>query len=90
VYFYLSQDAEGYAKACAALAGSAGETLDVKSLRIPVSIVTGEEDKVSSPALCQKYSEATGGGHVEVLRNVGHWHLFEDVDQTVKAVLAQI
>ncbi|KAJ6071437.1 hypothetical protein N7499_009451 [Penicillium canescens] len=86
----LSQDAEGYAKACAALAGSAGETLDVKSLRIPVSFVTGEEDKVSSPALCQKYSEATGGGHVEVLRKVGHWHLFEDVDQTVKAVLAQI
>lgn len=86
----LSQDPEGYAKACAALAGSATDPMDVKSLRIPVSIVTGEEDKVGTPALCQKYSEATGGGHVEVLKNVGHWHLFEDVEGTVKAVLAQI
>lgn len=86
----LSQDAEGYAKACAALAGSASETLDVASLRISVSFVTGEEDKVSPPALCEKYSQATGGGNVQVLKNVGHWHLFEDVDQTVSAVLAQI
>ncbi|KAK4932278.1 hypothetical protein LTR66_015980 [Elasticomyces elasticus] len=86
----LSQDAEGYAKACAALAGSASEILDVAQLRIPVSFVTGEEDKVSPPALCEKYSQATGGGHVEVLKNVGHWHLLEDVDQTVSAVLAQI
>ncbi|KAJ5758786.1 hypothetical protein N7520_005942 [Penicillium odoratum] len=86
----LSQDAEGYAKACAALAGSATDPLDVKSLRIPLSIVTGEEDKVSPPSLCQKYSQVTGGGHVEVLKDVGHWHLFEDVEGTVKAVLAQI
>lgn len=86
----LSQDAEGYAKACTALAGSATETLDVKSLRIPISFITGEDDKVGPPAICQKYSEATGGGSVQVLKNVGHWHLFEDVDRTVKAVLAQI
>ncbi|RAQ60934.1 fumarylacetoacetate hydrolase [Aspergillus flavus] len=86
----LSQDPEGYAKACAALAGSATDPLDIKSLRIPVSIVTGEEDKIGTPALCQKYSEATGGSHVEVLKDVGHWHLFEDVEGTVKAVLTQI
>ncbi|OJJ69693.1 hypothetical protein ASPBRDRAFT_46050 [Aspergillus brasiliensis CBS 101740] len=86
----LGQDPEGYAKACAALAASADDPLDIKSLRIPVSIVTGEEDKVSPPALCQKYSETTGGGHVDVLKDVGHWHLFEDVEGTVKAVLAQI
>lgn len=86
----LGQDAEGYAKACAALAESASDVLDVKSLKPPVSFVTGEEDKVGPPALCQRYSEATGGGHVEVLKDVGHWHLFEDVDRSVKAVLAQI
>ncbi|GKZ23784.1 hypothetical protein AbraIFM66951_004626 [Aspergillus brasiliensis] len=86
----LGQDPEGYAKACAALAASADDPLDITSLRIPVSIVTGEEDKVSPPALCQKYSEATGGGHVEVLKDVGHWHLFEDAEGTVKAILAQI
>lgn len=86
----LSQDAEGYAKACTALAQSAHDILDVKSLKMPVFFVTGEEDKVSPPALCQKYSEATGGGHVEVLKDVGHWHLFEDTDRTVKAVLANI
>lgn len=86
----LGQDAEGYAKACAALAGSASEILDISSLKIPVSFVTGEDDKVSPPTLCQKYSEATGGGHVEVLKNVGHWHLFEDPDRTVSAVSAQL
>ncbi|KAH8434332.1 bifunctional fumarylacetoacetate hydrolase/alpha/beta hydrolase family protein [Aspergillus melleus] len=86
----LSQDAEGYAKACAALAGSAADILYVARLRIPVSFVTGEEDKVSPPALCQKYSQATGDGHVEVLQNVAHWHLFEDEDRVVQAVLAHI
>lgn len=86
----LSQDAEGYAKACTALAQSAHDILDVKSLKMPVCFVTGDEDKVSPPALCQKYSEATGGGHVEVLKDVGHWHLFEATDRTVKAVLARI
>jgi 2-keto-4-pentenoate hydratase/2-oxohepta-3-ene-1,7-dioic acid hydratase in catechol pathway/pimeloyl-ACP methyl ester carboxylesterase len=86
----LGQDAEGYAKACAALAGSASEILDISSLKIPVSFVTGEDDKVSPPTLCQKYSEARGGGNVEVLKNVGHWHLFEDPDRTVNAVSAQL
>jgi pimeloyl-ACP methyl ester carboxylesterase len=75
----LSQDAEGYAKACAALAGSGDEALDVESLRIPVSFITGEEDTVSPPALCRKYFKATGGEPVEVLKSVGHWHFFEDV-----------
>ncbi|KAI9039878.1 bifunctional fumarylacetoacetate hydrolase/alpha/beta hydrolase family protein [Aspergillus affinis] len=86
----LGQNAEGYAKACAALAGSAADVLDVARLRVPVYIVTGEEDKVSPPALCQQYSQATGGGDVEVLPNVAHWHLFEDEDRVVRAVLAQI
>ena len=86
----LGQDAEGYAKACAALAGSAADPLDVSRLRIPVSILTGEDDKVSPPALCQQYSQATGGGHVEVLQNVAHWHLFEDEEGVVKTVLGQL
>ncbi|KAJ5537687.1 hypothetical protein N7494_007166 [Penicillium frequentans] len=86
----LGQDAEGYAKACAALAGSASDVLDLSSLKAPVSFITGEDDKVSPPSLCKAYSEATGGGNVEVLNNVGHWHLFEDTDRTVKAVLSQI
>jgi 2-keto-4-pentenoate hydratase/2-oxohepta-3-ene-1,7-dioic acid hydratase in catechol pathway/pimeloyl-ACP methyl ester carboxylesterase len=86
----LGQDAEGYAKACAALAGSASDILDLSSLKVPVSFVTGDEDKVSPPSICEAYSQATGGGNVEVLKNVGHWHLFEDTDRTVKAVLAQL
>lgn len=86
----LSQDAEGYAKACMALAASAEEALDVTRLRIPVSILTGEEDKVCPPAVCHGYSQSTGGGYAEVLPNVGHWHLFEDEDRVVNAVLGQI
>lgn len=86
----LGQDPEGYAKACAALAG-ATDTLDVSKIEPRTLIITGSEDKVSPPALCERYGDAlpnTTG--VEVLADVGHWHVFEDpygVADAVKAVL---
>lgn len=86
----LGQDAEGYAKACMALAGSANETLDAKRLTCSLFILTGAEDKISPPGVCNKYVEATGGGRVEVLENVGHWHLFEDTVRCVESVSANV
>ena len=45
---HMRQDAEGFAKSCEALAGA--NRADAKALKMPVLVVTGEEDAVG-PAL---------------------------------------
>lgn len=90
----LGQDAEGYAKACMALARSAEETLDVEGVAegTRTLIVTGTDDAVSPPALCERYAQRIGNedgngqAKVVVLEGVGHWHLLEDVTKTTDAV----
>ncbi|KAL2815229.1 hypothetical protein BDW59DRAFT_176232 [Aspergillus cavernicola] len=82
----LGQDPEGYAKACMALARSAEETLDVSKLACKTLVITGDQDAVSPPALCQVYGEKIGSVEVKVLEAVAHWHLFEDVPGTPEAV----
>jgi pimeloyl-ACP methyl ester carboxylesterase len=82
----LGQDPEGYAKACAALARSGAHSLDFSRISAKTLLVTGSEDNISPPQLCNKYSDAmprTMG--VKVLSSVGHWHVFEDLDGVVNA-----
>jgi len=81
----LGQDPEGYAKGCTALAG-ATEALPVAQIKARTLIVTGDEDKVSPPHLCEKYSREIHGSTVHVLPEVGHWHIFEDVKGVSAAV----
>ncbi|KAI9818761.1 MAG: hypothetical protein M1827_007581 [Pycnora praestabilis] len=81
----LSQEPEAYAKACSALAGATTK-LDIEKLEARVLIVTGEEDKVSPPALCEKMGKVIKDCKVVVLNDVGHWHVFEDVEGVSKAV----
>ncbi|KAL6407107.1 putative protein yisK [Ilyonectria robusta] len=80
----LGQDPESYAKACWALA-RATQTLNVRSITAKTFIITGGEDKVSPPALCEKYSTEIEDCHLVVLKGCGHWHVFEDVDGVLKA-----
>jgi 2-keto-4-pentenoate hydratase/2-oxohepta-3-ene-1,7-dioic acid hydratase in catechol pathway/pimeloyl-ACP methyl ester carboxylesterase len=80
----MSQDPEGYAKACSALASAPG--LDFSKLQCPTLILTGADDKTSPPALCKKYYEQVNGSKYEVLDNIGHWHLFEEADAVVSVV----
>lgn len=75
----LGQDPESYAKACQALAGSVTQELEVEGLAMPTLIVTGDEDKVSPPALCEKYVGRMKNARHVVLSGVGHWHVYEDV-----------
>lgn len=83
----LGQDPEGYAKACAALAGAPG--LDFGAIQAKTLIVTGSEDKVSPPPLCEKYVQGLGGkATLQVLEKVGHWHVFEDLEGVTKAAKA--
>lgn len=73
----LGQPSEGYAKACSALAES--PALDVGSIQAKTVIITGAEDKVSPPQVCEGYNQRLPNVvHVEVLKDVGHWHVFED------------
>jgi pimeloyl-ACP methyl ester carboxylesterase len=84
----LGQDPEGYAKACTALAGATG-TLETGSITAETLIITGSEDKVSPPTLCEKYAASFPKCRSPiVLQNVGHWHVFEDVAGVASAVKA--
>jgi pimeloyl-ACP methyl ester carboxylesterase len=72
----LGQDPEGYAKACAALAG-ATTALEVEKINAKILIITGEDDKVSPPELCSRYTKRLQASDPVVLQNTGHWHVFE-------------
>jgi pimeloyl-ACP methyl ester carboxylesterase len=77
----LSQDAEAYAKACGALAASKDLSLELEKLQSRTLIITGSEDKVSPPEMCKKMrGRIPHCEEVVVLSDVGHWHMFEDVD----------
>lgn len=84
----LSQDPEGYAKGCTALA-SAKDLTSVDFSRIGQSvktlIISGEEDKISPPAHVQKLGDSMKA-QTKILPDVGHWHVFEDVDGVVGAI----
>jgi pimeloyl-ACP methyl ester carboxylesterase len=81
----LGQDAEGYAKACTALASA--EAIDYVQTGVKTLFVTGSEDGVAPPEVCEGYVGASGGtAELKVLKGVGHWHVFEDLQGVAAAV----
>jgi 2-keto-4-pentenoate hydratase/2-oxohepta-3-ene-1,7-dioic acid hydratase in catechol pathway/pimeloyl-ACP methyl ester carboxylesterase len=82
----LGQDPEGYAKACHALADSTHDTIDVSRIQARTLLLTGTEDKVSPPALCEKYNAQIKDSKLVVIDNVAHWHLIENQDKVIEAV----
>jgi pimeloyl-ACP methyl ester carboxylesterase len=83
----LGQDPEGYAKGCTTLA-EATQELNVAAIDAQTLIVTGEEDKISPPTLCEGYVKKLGknSAGLKVLSGVGHWHVFEDLQGVADAV----
>lgn len=81
----LGQDPEGYAKGCTALAG-VSQALPVGQIKSPTLIITGDEDKISSPRVCETYAAEIKGAKLCVLPQVGHWHNFEDIEGVATAV----
>lgn len=74
----LGQDPEGYAKGCMALLGV--EAVEGSGrITARTLIVTGSEDRVSTVEVCRGYAEKIEGARVEVLEEVGHWHVLEDL-----------
>ncbi|KAK4696159.1 hypothetical protein P7C71_g1710, partial [Lecanoromycetidae sp. Uapishka_2] len=82
----LSQDPEGYAKGCMALARTASTTLELERLKMPTLIVAGDEDKISSLEWARKMEARMPNVKVEVLKGVGHWHCYENFEGVSNAV----
>lgn len=82
----LGQNPEAYAKACHALADSKTTTLRVEDVAIPTLIITGADDKISPPELCEQYKGRINDSRVVMLPDIGHWHVFEDVNGVANAV----
>jgi 3-oxoadipate enol-lactonase len=70
----MRQSGEAYARSCEALAEA--QPADVSQCRLPVLLVTGDEDGVAPPqvvrALAERFHSATSA-RVVVLPRCGHW-----------------
>jgi 3-oxoadipate enol-lactonase len=68
------QDPEGYARTCEALAGA--QAAAVEQIKVPVLLVTGDEDGVAPPQSVRSMAErfqAARNTRVVVLPKCGHW-----------------
>ncbi|KAI1268713.1 hypothetical protein F5Y18DRAFT_240602 [Xylariaceae sp. FL1019] len=81
----MSQDPEAYFKACQGLT-VVTTPLEFGKITSETLIVTGREDTRSSPGDCEEYSRQIGNSQLVVLENVGHWHVFEDVEAVAEAL----
>ncbi|GKT62529.1 fumarylacetoacetate hydrolase [Colletotrichum tofieldiae] len=80
----LGQVPEAYAKACSGLAS--GDSADFSDLNVETLLVTGQEDKVSSPSVIEDYGRKCAGSRMVILPDVGHWHVFEDVVGVARSI----
>lgn len=71
----MGHDVEGYGKACTAFAGAATTKVDFSLTESRTSIITGSVDKFSTPKV-----------GIQILQDVGHWHVFEDMQEVAQAV----
>jgi pimeloyl-ACP methyl ester carboxylesterase len=72
---HMRQDPEGFAQTCEALATAQGA--DLRFLRCPALIVTGDEDAIAPPSAAQAIADKVKGSKVKVLERCGHWTPFE-------------
>ena len=68
---HMRQDAEGFAQSCEALADA--QAADLRLLRCPMLLVTGDEDTVAPPSIAQAIADKVEGATVKVLERCGHW-----------------
>lgn len=81
----FGQDPESYAKALWALSKATTE-LAVEDIKADTLIVTGSQDAISPPLLCEDYAKRIQTSCLVVLEGVGHWPLFEDLRGLATAV----
>ena len=72
---HMRQDPEGFAQSCEALAEA--QAADLRFLRCPTLLITGDEDAVAPPSMAQAIADKVKGSKVRVLDHCGHWTPFE-------------
>jgi 3-oxoadipate enol-lactonase len=68
---HMRQDAEGFAQSCEALANA--KAADVRMIKCPTLLVTGEEDSVAPPSAAHALAEKIAGAKTKILDRCGHW-----------------
>jgi 3-oxoadipate enol-lactonase len=68
---HMRQDREGFAQSCEALAGAAGA--DLRLIRAPALVATGDEDAVAPPTAAHALAEKLKGARVKIFDRCGHW-----------------
>ena len=81
----LGQGPEAYAQACEALATATNP--DLTAIRSKVLLLTGSEDKVSTPASNEAIAADLGRAELLVAPGTGHWTVPEAPDFVTAAVL---
>lgn len=71
----MGQDPQGYAAHCEALADASA--VDLARITAPVLLLTGSEDKVSTPATVEAMAKELTNASYEVIDGVGHWTTLE-------------
>ena len=79
---HMRQDPEGFAQTCEALAG--GQAADLRFLRCPTLIVTGDEDSVAPPSAARALADRLKGSKLKLLEHCGHWTPFERAQDCAK------
>ena len=82
----LGSDPEAYASHCQAIVDS--HEPDFAAVRVPVCILTGEEDKSAPLEGCKYILEHIGTSKKElkILEACGHWHCIEIPDRIAQEV----
>jgi pimeloyl-ACP methyl ester carboxylesterase len=68
---HMRQDPEAFAQSCEALAAARGA--DLRFLRCPALIVTGEEDAIAPPSAARAIADKVKGSKIKLLERCGHW-----------------
>jgi 3-oxoadipate enol-lactonase len=85
---HMRQDTEGFAQTCEALA--AGVAADLRFLRCPTLVVTGDEDAVAPPSVAQGLVDKIKGARLKVLEHCGHWTPLERPHDCARLLSAHV
>jgi 3-oxoadipate enol-lactonase len=72
---HMRQDAEGFAQTCEALASATAA--DLRMIKCPTLLVTGDEDNVAPPTAMQAMAEKIKNSKSKILDRCGHWTMIE-------------
>ncbi len=75
----MAQPAEGYARACEALA--ALKRADLSGVRCPALLLTGDQDRTAPPETGAALADMMAGAEFRVLDGCGHWATIERAKQ---------